>query len=228
MAILKNKTALVTSAGEYMGTAIADLFAREGAEVICDYGAEYSDGDLAKLLPAGPTDIVVANFAEPPRTAAVDNIADQDWQLLFDKLVHPLMRLVRAVAGPMKARGHGKIIAVTSAAPLRRIPHASAYCAARGAQNGYLRAAGLELAKYNVQVNAIAQNYVRNSTYYPDDMVEKAEFTRHLQQWVPTKKVADGAETSAAGALFGRPQLHPYGGPDFATCWWLDHHYRIG
>lgn len=205
MAILKNRTALVTSAEDYMGPAIAELFAQEGASVTCDYGSEYSDGELAKLLQAGLPDIVVANLAEPPRTAAVDSIVDQDWQLLFDKLVHPLMRLVRAVAGPMKARGHGKIIAVTSAAPLRGIPHAAAYCAARGAQNGFLRAAGLELAKYNVQVNAIAQNYVRNSTYYPDDMVEKAEFARHLQQLVPTKKVAEGAETAQLALYLAGP-----------------------
>lgn len=188
-----------------MGPAIAKLFAQEGASVTCDYGSEYSDGELAKLLQAGLPDIVVANLAEPPRTTTVDSIVDQDWQLLFDKLVHPLMRLVRAVAGPMKARGHGKIIAVTSAAPLRGIPHAAAYCAARGAQNGFLRAAGLELAKYNVQVNAIAQNYVRNSTYYPDDLVDKAEFARHLQQLVPTKKVAEGAETAQLALYLAGP-----------------------
>ncbi|MGB1141679.1 MAG: SDR family oxidoreductase, partial [Halioglobus sp.] len=81
-------------------------------------------------------------------------------------------------------------------APLRGIPHASAYCAARGAQNAFLRATGLELAKYGVQVNAIAQNYVRNDTYYPDDMLEQERFRAHLAAVVPGKRVAESQETA--------------------------------
>ncbi len=205
MAILQDKKVLVTSAGDYMGPAIVELFRQEGARLSCDYGGSYSDDELRALLASGLPDIVVANLAAPPQTAALENIEDQDWRLLFDKLVDPLMRLVRALSGPMKERGRGKIIAVTSAAPLRGIPHASAYCAARGAQNSFLRAAGLELAKYNVQVNAIAQNYVRNSTYYPDDLLEKEAFQRHLQQLVPGKKVAEGAETAQLALYLAGP-----------------------
>jgi 2-keto-3-deoxy-L-fuconate dehydrogenase len=205
MAILKGKTALVTCAGEYMGPAIAAAFEREGASVIRDHGASYSDNDIRALIRSLVPDILVANLASPPRTASVDSIDDQDWRLLFDRLVDPLMRLVRSVAGPMKERGHGKIIAVTSAAPLRGIPHASAYCAARGAQNSFLRAVGLELAKYNVQVNAIAQNYVRNATYYPDEALEKEAFKRHLQQLVPSKKVATGEETAQLALYLAGP-----------------------
>lgn len=206
MAILQDKTALITSALEYMGPAIADLFEREGACVIRDCGDNYGDAEVEAMMGSNVPDILVANLASPPRTAPVDAIADSDWRQLFDRLVDPLMRLVRGAAGPMKARGHGKIIAVTSAAPLRGIPHASAYCAARGAQNSFLRAAGLELAKYNVQVNAIAQNYVRNPTYYPDDALEQDAFKRHLQQMVPSKRVAEGEETAQLALYLAGPR----------------------
>ena len=64
------------------------------------------------------------------------------------------MRIVRAITPQMIARRRGKIVAVTSAAPLRGIPKATGYCAARGAQNAFVRAAGLELARNNIQFNA--------------------------------------------------------------------------
>ncbi len=83
----------------------------------------------------------------------------------------------------MKERQSGKIVAVTSAAPLRGIPNTSGYCAARGAQNAFIRAIGLELAKFNIQVNAIAQNYVRNETYYPDTLLQNEKFCNMSRGW---------------------------------------------
>lgn len=202
---LSAKKVLVTSADQYMGPAIADLFEQQGASVTRDIGVCYDKQDVIRLFADDVPDIMVANLSKPPLPAQVDAITDGQWQELFDALVHPLMCLVRGVAGPMKKRGHGKIIAVTSAAPLRGIPHASAYCAARGAQNSFVRAVGLELAKANVQVNAIAQNYVRNNTYYPDDMLEKDSFKSHLQQMVPSKTVAQSRETAQLALYLAGP-----------------------
>lgn len=219
MQLLAARSALVTSADRYMGPPIADLFEEHGASVTRDSGSAYDAETVIRLFDGGVPDIMVANLAEPPLPSPVDAITDSQWHQLFDSLVHPLMRLVRAAAGPMKERGHGKIIAVTSAAPLRGIPHASAYCAARGAQNSFIRAAGLELAKANVQVNAIAQNYVRNDTYYPDEMLERERFKSHLQQMVPTKAVAQARETAQLALYLAGPhsthmvgQIIPFAG----------------
>ncbi len=195
MTAWEDRSVVITSADRYMGPAIHAAFVDAGARVIADEGRDYRDADVETLLDPLP-DILVVNLAEPPRSAPVEQIEDADWARLFATLVDPLMRVVRGAAGPMKARGSGKIVAVTSAAPLRGIPHAAAYCAARGAQNAFIRATGLELAKYNVQVNAIAQNYVRNDTYYPDDMLENERFKSHLQQMVPSKRVAEGSDTA--------------------------------
>ena len=199
---LAGKRVLVTQARDYMGPAISALFAAEGAEVIAD------DSDLTApcacervVSAAGALDVLVANLAHAPKPAPVADIADADWFALFDTLVHPLMRLVRAVAPQMTARGHGKVVAVTSAAPLRGIANTGAYCAARGAQNAFLRAVGLELAPKNVQVNAIAQNYVQNDTYYPRSLLATERFAAHLRHNVPAGRVAEGVETAEL-ALF--------------------------
>ncbi len=202
MTTLAGRRVLVTQAREYMGPAIVARFREAGASVVAD------DSDLRELdaaarivASAEPLDVLVANLAEPPRQATVDRIEDADWDRLFQRLVHPLMRLVRAAAPGMVERGHGKMVAVTSAAPLRGIPKASAYCAARGAQNAFVRAVGLELAPRNVQVNAIAQNYVENDTYYPAELLASERFRGHLERNVPSKRVAKGHETAEL-ALF--------------------------
>ncbi|MFN3238817.1 MAG: SDR family NAD(P)-dependent oxidoreductase, partial [Pseudomonadales bacterium] len=126
---------------------------------------------------------------------------DEGWQKLFDVMVHPLMALIRYFAPRMAERGHGKIVAVTSAAPLRGIIGSSAYCAARGAQNAFIKASGIEFARHNVQINAVAQNYVSNPAYFPDDLVASERFQKHLQRNVPIGRVAR-SEESAELALF--------------------------
>ena len=199
---LENRTVLVTQASDYMGPAICTLFRAEGARVH-GYTGDLTQPEMCvqAVADAGDLDVLVANLAYPPRSAPISDVTDADWSALFDQLVHPLMWLVRAVSPGMIARGRGKIVAITSAAPLRGIPGASAYCAARGAQNAFVRAVGLELAAHNVQVNAVAQNYVENDTYYPASLRETERFQKHLARNVPAKRVARGEE-SAELALF--------------------------
>jgi 2-keto-3-deoxy-L-fuconate dehydrogenase len=133
---------------------------------------------------------------EPPHVTPIEELTDEDWFVLFDRLVHPLMRLVRGIAPAMKAQGSGKIIAVTSAAPLVGISRTAGYCAARGAQNAFIRSVGLELTRDNIQVNAIAQNYVSNDTYYSEDFVATPKFREHLNKYVPRRDIADAVETA--------------------------------
>jgi 2-keto-3-deoxy-L-fuconate dehydrogenase len=173
--------------------------------VIAGPSLMHSEQDVNELVAnAGDIDILVANLAEPPMTGPVQDIGNENWNLLFDSLVHPLMYLVRAVTPQMLDRKCGKIIAVTSAAPLRGIPNNAAYCAARGAQNGFIKAVGLELARSNIQVNAIAQNYINNNTYYPDDILENEKFLEHVKRNVPTSKIGAASETAQLAAYLSR------------------------
>jgi 2-keto-3-deoxy-L-fuconate dehydrogenase len=185
-----------------MGPAIETLFTSEGAQLRAEHSDLRLPGAVDRIIEsAGQIDVLVANLAHPPSPASVDKLEDADWFALFDALVHPLMRLVRATAPAMIARGRGKIVAITSAAPLRGIPNTSAYCAARGAQNAFVRAAGLELARHNVQLNAVAQNYVQNESYFPGELLASERFQHHLKHNVPLGRTAYGWE-SAELALF--------------------------
>ena len=200
---LEGKKTFITQVDDYMGPAINELFANEGAVITTASGAVPADEGFSDYIaPAGDDiDILIANLAHSPCNARVADISDRDWFSLFSTIVHPLMYLVRHYAPLMANRGSGKIVAVTSAAPLRGIPGSTSYCAARGAQNAFIRATGLEFAKHNVQINAVAQNYVSNPEYYPDELVETERFQKHLQRNVPVGRVAHDWE-SAELALF--------------------------
>ncbi|HKU38096.1 MAG TPA: SDR family oxidoreductase [Polyangiales bacterium] len=199
---LQGKSVLLTQADAYMGPAIEKLFRAEGARVVSDVSDLTAPGSAERAVAAaGSIDVLVANLAHPAVPQSVDAIEDQHWHALFAALVHPLMQLVRAAAPAMIRAKQGKIVAITSAAPLRGIANTSAYCAARGAQNAFVRAAGLELAAHNVQFNAVAQNYVENETYYPKDLLASERFQKHLARNVPLGRVAHGWE-SAELALF--------------------------
>ena len=199
---LENKTVLVTQATDYMGPAITKLFESEGALVSAVDGFVPFDESFETFAePHKNADIVIANLAFDPTNSPVADITDEGWQRLFDVMVHPLMSIIRYFGPRMADRGFGKIVAVTSAAPLRGIAGSSAYCAARGAQNAFIKASGIEFAKHNVQINAVAQNYVSNPAYFPDELVESERFQKHLSRNVPIGRVAR-SEESAELALF--------------------------
>lgn len=202
---MSKRKALVTCVDQYMGQAIREKFEDLGIEVVSGPSPMHKEEEIVELVAsAGEIDILVANLAEPPMTGPVQDIDNEDWNRLFDSLVHPLMYLVRATVPQMLSRKRGKIIAITSAAPLRGIPNNAAYCAARAAQNGFIKAVGLELARSNIQVNAIAQNYINNNTYYPDDILDNEKFLDHLRRNVPTRTIGAASETAQLAAYLAR------------------------
>lgn len=200
---LTGKRVLVTSCTTYMGPAITELFRAEGADVIADDSALLGPSEPDELLAsAGELDVLVANLDLPAYGARVRDIDDDEWVAGFDAMVHPLMRLVRGVAPAMAASGGGAIVAITSSSPLRRMrPHATSYVAARAAQNAFVRSAGHELAVDNIRLNAIAQNFVENETYYPPSIMDNEKFRNRLRIEVPAQRLGTPGETAEL-ALF--------------------------
>ena len=56
------------------------------------------------------------------------------------------------------------------------------------------------MARSNIQINAIAQNYINNDTYYPDDILGDEKFINHLKRNVPTNKIGSSEETAELAA----------------------------
>lgn len=206
-------------ADRYTGPAVVERLAAEGAAVVADSGRYTSADEPHRVVAeAGPIDILVVNLIAPWKPTPAAETTDEQWLAMFDALVHPLMRFVRAVLPQMTERRSGKIIAVTSAAPLRAIPKSGAYSAARGAQNAYVRAVGAEVARHNVQLNAIAQAYVESVDAFQRDTWETDPMQRQLRQ-VPAGRIAESWEQAelvaflASGSSdFIAGQIIPYTG----------------
>ena len=193
---LVGRRVVVTDCEELIGPDITTLFREEGAEVIADQRDLTTPGAAEALIAeAGRVDVLVANLAArvPGRLAIESDDAELDY--MFARLVRPLHQLVRAVLPQMMARREGKVVVVGAGAAIRGISRRAVYAAARAAQHGYVRSVGLEAAQYNVQVNATAQTFVENPTYFSAQYQATEEFQQRIAQ-VPAGRLATGREAA--------------------------------
>jgi 2-keto-3-deoxy-L-fuconate dehydrogenase len=205
---LKGRRVLVTQAEDFMGPALCAAFRAHGAEVMAEAGPLLDPARPAALVAAcGQVDVLVANLACPAPSTAATEVTEAEWASVFDHLVHPLPRLCRAVLPQMLARRAGKIIVMGSASALRGMRRAPTYSAARGAQLAYVRALGVEVAPLGVQVNAIAQNFVDNPTYFPPEVQQLEKFQKRLAAEVPVGRLATPEEDAMLAVFLASDEV---------------------
>jgi 2-keto-3-deoxy-L-fuconate dehydrogenase len=95
---------------------------------------------------------------------------------------------------------------------------ASTYSAARGAQLAYVQAVGVELAPHNVQVNAIAQNFVDNPTYFPPEVQANPRFQERLAREVPLGRLVSAREDALFAAYLCSAAADCFVGQVFPVC----------
>jgi len=216
---LAGKRILVTHADAFMGPALCEVLAEHGAQVVADTSSLAEPGAAdAVLREAGAVDVLVAHLAHPAPTTPAAKVTDEEWRETFAALVDPLPRLLRAALPPMVERRSGVILVVGSAAALRGIRHASTYSAARGAQLAYVQAVGVEVARHNVRVNAIAQNFVDNPTYFPPEVQADPRFRERLDREVPLGRLVSGREDAEFAAYLCSDDASCFVGQVFPVC----------
>jgi NAD(P)-dependent dehydrogenase (short-subunit alcohol dehydrogenase family) len=123
----------------------------------------------------GRLDILVSNYGIVG-SIPFDEINEERVHDMFEQNFFSFCRVTRAAVTRMKRQGGGKVVAITGLAGITGtatlltpivdvVPpaHLSVYGASRGAQNAWVKAIGLELAPFNINVNAIAQENVDNN-----------------------------------------------------------------
>jgi len=222
---LTGKIALITNVSAFMGPAITEEFCREGASValhdrdeaaIKPYAlvAERLDrdvlsltGDLSRPGEAeraveavvarfGRLDILVNNNAHPPSGSPVEDITDAAWREMMARLLDEPFFCLRAALRVMRPAGRGKIINMSSAAAFPGLPNYAAYTAARAGVNGLTKAVGREVAGAGIQVNAIAQNYVENPTYFPPALTGDPVRLARMVKNIPAGRLARSEESA--------------------------------
>jgi 3-oxoacyl-[acyl-carrier protein] reductase len=179
--MLENKVAIVTGAGQGIGRAIAERFVREGAQVVIaevdrDGGAEAAQalgnratfveadlGDVASIdalvartvADHGSVDILVNN-AGVTRKLDFFDVTPEDWDWMHGINARGVFFCMQRAAREMRKAGRGKVINIASIAGKGyRGTSNIAYAATKGAVITMTRIGALQLARHNINVNAI-------------------------------------------------------------------------
>jgi 3-hydroxybutyrate dehydrogenase len=180
---LDGRHALVTGGGRGIGRAVAAALSAAGAAVtvlgrteaaLADavgsgHARGYAVADVtdARALARGcasaaaergAIDILIAN-AGGAESAPFTKSDPDLFRRMFELNVMGAVHAIHAVLGEMVARRSGRIVAVASTAGLKGYAYVSAYCAAKHAVVGLVRALAIETATSGVTVNAVCPAY---------------------------------------------------------------------
>ena len=217
--ILQGKRILITQADAFMGPVLREVFAEHGALVIASTQSLIdAQAPAGVVAAAGAIDVLVVNLALPAPSTPATAVSEAEWHDTFAALVDPLPRLFRAALPQMIERGAGKILVMGSASALRGMKRASTYSAARGAQLAYVQSVGVEVAIHNIQVNAIAQNFVENPTYFPPEVQANPRFQERLKREVPLGRLVGAREDAQFAAYLCSEPANCFVGQVFPVC----------
>ena len=202
-----------------MGPALCEVLEQQGAIVIANTDPlDEIEAASTVVKAAGVVDVLVVNLAISAPTSLATEASESEWRDTFAALVDPLPRLFRAALPQMIERRAGKILVIGSASALRGLKRTSTYSAARGAQLAYVQSVGIEVAPHNVQINAIAQNFVENPTYFPAEVQANPRFQERLKREVPLGRLVSAREDAAFAAYLCSEAANCFVGQVFPVC----------
>ncbi len=177
------KTAVVTGAGSGFGEAIAKRFAREGASVIvadidatradrvaseitaadgkaCSVRADVSNAESVAAMIAlavstfGGLDILVNNAGFTHRSGPAWELDEAEYDRVFATNTKGVWLGVKYAVPVMRAKG-GVIVNTASIGAVAPRPGVTVYNATKGAVVTMTRGLAVELARFNIRVNAV-------------------------------------------------------------------------
>ncbi len=177
---LAGKIAVVSGAAGGIGRAVVEALLEEGVRVVgfdvervegsgSSFWSEVvdvRDGAQVEALVErvegewGPIDLGVS-VAGLLRTGPAIDMAEEDWDALFDVNTRGVFHLLRALARRMIPRGRGSLVTVSSNAGGIPRQGMAAYAASKAAATSFTRSLGLELAEYGIRCNVVAPGSTR-------------------------------------------------------------------
>ena len=222
---MRDRIVLITNVEHFVGRPVAAELAAQGATVIC-HDESFADAAAAeRFATANPTlavvraqtpveivaaaterysrvDVVICNDAGAAIRAPIERARVDDMRSALEEMVVFPFQMAGAVVPQMKQRKRGKILFITSATPLRGLPNYSMYVTARGATNALTISLAQELGRDNIQVNAIAPNYVESPTYFPPELVNDPDTFAKMTRNIPLKRLGKPEEVAALVAFY--------------------------
>lgn len=230
---IEGKVALITGASRGIGAATAIYMAKAGAIVVINYRerekeaegvakAVEREGSKSLLCKAdvssrsdvermieevveklGKIDILVNN-AGIWTYGEIGNMPEEVWDETMNINLKSVYYVTNAVVPIMKERKFGRIINVSSTAGVRGEAFHSHYAATKGAIISFTKSLAVELAPYNILVNAVAPGWVDTdmSAIPLSDEKQRIEIISKI----PLRRVAT-AEDIAGPILFLSSEL---------------------
>jgi len=192
---MSHLTALVTGASRGIGAAIAEKLVQEGITVLAPTRADLdllSNSSIDSFLRAltEPIDILVNNAGINILSGITEVSGSAMQETLQVNLVAP-MQLIRGVANVMMDRRFGRIVNISSIWSIVSKKRRLAYSASKAGLNGMTKALAIELAPYNILINAVAPGYV--STELTRQNNSEKEINA-IKETIPLNRLADPKE----------------------------------
>jgi len=183
-------TAIITGAANGIGRACAQRFAHEGANaIICDYNEKHlketeelikSEGKkvepyvfdisnkkevdkaISEIIKKYKKIEIIVHCAGVANEKPFVDLTEDDWHRIININLNGSFYILQPVVRNMMENKYGKIINVTSKSGLFGRANRTAYSASKFGQNGLTQALALEVAKYNIHVNAICPSRIES------------------------------------------------------------------
>ena len=244
MGQLDGRVAIVTGAARGIGRGIALAFANEGAAVtIADRDEAGAKAVVAELPGGGARAIAVRVDVTKPdqiermvartkeelggldilvNNAGIDTVSKlvdmplEQWQEMMDVNLTSVFLCTKACLPTMIEQRWGRIISIGSQLGLKGAETMVHYCAAKAGVHGFTRALALEVAPYNVTVNAIAPGAVETALLrsIPQDWLDKKKAEVPLGRFGQVEEITPTAVLLASdgGSYYTGSTLNVSGG----------------
>jgi NAD(P)-dependent dehydrogenase (short-subunit alcohol dehydrogenase family) len=204
MGKLEERVAIVTGAAQGIGRAIADKLLAEGASLVLadlngdgvaavaqQLGAVSVQADVSSeedaqrivtqaLHSYGKVDVLVNAAAIVP-FVAWDDFDYAFWRRVIEVDLDGTYLMGRAVEGPMRDAGYGRIVNIASNAFYAGTPNMGPYLAAKGGVVGLTRGQATELGKHGITANAVAPGLTRTEGVMASPFAGTFDFVQSLQ-----------------------------------------------
>ena len=229
----QDKTVVVTGGTRGIGAALVEAFIETGAKVYAtgtdgvilnklnesarsksipieylhlDFSSTNSvDNCLETLLELERVDVLVNN-AGVNKIDTIDEITDHDWDWINAVNLRGPFFAIRALVPKMKSQKSGKIINVSSIFGVVSKEKRAAYSTTKWGLVGFTKAVALDLAPYNILVNAVSPGFV-DTDLTRRILGEKG--IKELKKQIPQQRLA-GCKEIAKTVLFLASEHNTY------------------